>query len=180
MLGVSLLNQTADENLVRDLKRFSAAVHDAVHQTVRKSHTPNPNLYAMEMGFCTIDYPSRKIQFLGAGITLYILRADGTLESCTPYKDGVGSRTYDPAAPESHTLSLGVGDRCFMASDGFRDQFGGEYGKKNGRKHVELWLKECHNRPFSECEPLLRRRFLDWRGNFEQIDDVTVIGFQPF
>ncbi|MCS7086759.1 MAG: SpoIIE family protein phosphatase, partial [Bacteroidia bacterium] len=180
MLGVSLLNQTAEPALLRDLKRFSAAVHDAVVQTVRKSHTPNPNLYAMEMGFCTLDLSKRRLQFLGAGVGLFLLRSTGAIEYLAAYKEGVGSRTYDPQSPGAYEVELEPGDRCFMISDGFKDQFGGPEGKKIGRRTVEQWFKECLGRPFAECETMLRRRFLDWRGNFEQMDDVTVVGFQPF
>jgi polyisoprenoid-binding protein YceI len=179
MIGVSLLNQTANKNTVRDLKALCTAVHDAVVQNVRKSQTPNPNLFAMDMGFCTFDYSAQQIHFLGAGISLYVLRTDGTLECHPAYKEGVGSRYFDPDAPQAVAISVQSGDRCFLATDGLADQFGGESSKKSGRKTVEQWLTECAKIPFAECQSHLKRQFSDWRGRHEQMDDVTVIGFQP-
>lgn len=79
---------------------------------------------------------------------------------------------------ENVPLLLEEGDYVFMYSDGYRDQFGGENGKKMGLSRFMDLLTECTNQNFKESSAFLAKRFLQWRGDSEQIDDVSVIGFR--
>ena len=61
-------------------------------------------------------------------------------------------------------------------TDGYPDQFGGPKGKKYKYKQLEEKLIAASNLPLEEQKEILEKSFDDWKGNLEQVDDVTIIG----
>ena len=76
----------------------------------------------------------------------------------------------------NHEIQLEEGDRVYIFSDGFPDQFGGEKGKKYMYKNFQKFLTKICD--FSEEDQLtaLKNEFKTWTLDEEQIDDVLVIG----
>lgn len=86
---------------------------------------------------------------------------------------------YDNARPyASHTLRLEKGDRVYLFSDGFADQFGGQKGKKMKVKNFKTLLLSIQSETISNQEALLDEAFENWKGSYEQLDDVCVIGLE--
>lgn len=70
------------------------------------------------------------------------------------------------------------GDMLYLFTDGYADQFGGPDGKKfKYRNLAEFILKISGEELFYQKE-LLDKKFIEWRGDLEQIDDVCVIGMR--
>lgn len=65
-----------------------------------------------------------------------------------------------------------------MFSDGYADQFGGENGKKFKYKPFKKLLIENAKKPMKEQKEILLKTFIDWKGNYEQIDDIVVLGIK--
>jgi serine phosphatase RsbU (regulator of sigma subunit) len=74
------------------------------------------------------------------------------------------------------TVELCKGDVVYTLTDGFPDQFGGEKGKKFMSKNLRELLTNHAHLPMAEQKQLLETTFLNWVGDLEQIDDVTIIG----
>ncbi len=70
------------------------------------------------------------------------------------------------------------GDALYLFTDGFIDQFGGPKGKKFMYKQLEEFLLSIHHLPFSEQKKILDAKFEGWKGDLEQVDDVTIIGMR--
>ena len=66
----------------------------------------------------------------------------------------------------------------YLFSDGFADQFGGEKGKKFMVKKFHQDLLSIHHLNMDEQKKRLEKYFNDWKGNYEQVDDVLVIGIK--
>ncbi len=81
-------------------------------------------------------------------------------------------------------VEMSKGDRFYMFSDGYTDQIGdassGQTGKKKmlSQRFKEFLLKDRENEMSGQSKRL-EQFLLDWKGNFEQIDDITVFGFKP-
>jgi len=76
---------------------------------------------------------------------------------------------------------LKSGDRLFMFSDGFGDQFGGPKGKKfNMHKAFKKLIAQTSILPMKEQGRVLEETFDRWIDHdgvkHEQIDDVTILG----
>ncbi len=80
----------------------------------------------------------------------------------------------------THEIQIEKGDQLYMFSDGFADQFGGPTpgGKKFKYKPFKRLLLENANKPMKEQKEILEKIFTEWKGNNEQVDDVTVVGIK--
>lgn len=65
-----------------------------------------------------------------------------------------------------------------MFTDGYADQFGGTKGKKFMVKQFHDNLKAIHQLNIMEQKKELEKQLNDWKGDFEQVDDVLVIGIK--
>jgi len=78
----------------------------------------------------------------------------------------------------THKIKLNKGDQLYLFSDGYADQFGGEYRKKFKYKPFKELLLNNSNNTFEEQKINLANNFNIWRNNGEQIDDITVVGIK--
>lgn len=79
---------------------------------------------------------------------------------------------------KTNKLKLKMGDRVYLCSDGYADQFGGQNGKKLKPKSLKEKLLETSNFSMSEQKQALKKHFNDWKGDYEQLDDVCIIGLE--
>lgn len=86
------------------------------------------------------------------------------------------------------TIEAKKGDRIYLPTDGYGDQFGGPKARlTNGtfgqgkkfmyRRLNELFLKIHRENPEVQLSQL-KTTFESWRGHLEQVDDVCIIGIQ--
>lgn len=75
-------------------------------------------------------------------------------------------------------FALKPGDRLFMFTDGYPDQFGGEKGRKFMVKRLRELLLSSSDQPLQKQYKELEQTFLDWKGSYEQTDDILLVGWQ--
>lgn len=68
------------------------------------------------------------------------------------------------------------GDQLYLFTDGYADQFGGDKGKKFMIKNLRELLLKASVHPLEEQQKILESTFDNWKGQIEQVDDVSVIG----
>ncbi|MGE0566776.1 MAG: SpoIIE family protein phosphatase [Bacteroidia bacterium] len=132
------------------------------------------------------------------GVLLRFERSENKLNSLVQYsaannapvvisKDNIEIKEKDrmPVGPgvvdkpfSAFTIELSKGDKLYVYTDGFADQFGGQEGKKFKYKQLNKLLLTVSNKPFLEQEKELNNIFHEWKGNLEQIDDVCMFGMQ--
>lgn len=66
----------------------------------------------------------------------------------------------------------------YFRSDGFQDQFGGPDRKKFLFRNLKELFLEIHKHTPKKQREILEKRFLDWKGIEEQIDDVLILGYR--
>jgi serine phosphatase RsbU (regulator of sigma subunit) len=75
-----------------------------------------------------------------------------------------------------HTFGLQKHDTVYVFSDGIVDQYGGPDRKKYKVHNFKKLLLSIQKEPLTKQKQLNANAFDSWRKNFEQIDDVCVIG----
>lgn len=88
---------------------------------------------------------------------------------------GIGERKEDF---KLFTIEASKGSMLYLYTDGYPDQFGGDKGKKFKYKQLEEMLLANHALDLEEQATQLDKRFEEWRGDLEQVDDVCVIGLK--
>lgn len=161
-----VMNDTADlldktrEIIIDDLSKNDHQVNDG-----------------MDISLCRIDHESVQIQWSGANSSLILFRSQqGDLEVIKGNKQPIGvHKEQQPFTAQS--IQLAQGDRVFLFTDGFVDQFGGPHGKKLMSKRMKEWILLSSKMSFTEQRDFLMKEFTMWKGDQEQVDDVCIIGF---
>ncbi len=78
----------------------------------------------------------------------------------------------------THKFLLQKNDTLYLYTDGYADQFGGEKGKKFKSKQLNALLSSVCEEDINKQKEILEDKFLNWRGDLEQVDDVCVIGIK--
>ena len=130
----------------------------------------------MDMAICAINFKNNMMYFAGANNSIYVVRKNELVEFKGD-KQAISGSTDDVKVPFTDYLyQLEKNDIVYMFTDGYADQFGGPKGKKFKHKQLEHLLLYISDLRIEEQKEILDKKFEEWRGTQEQVDDVTVIG----
>lgn len=149
----------------------------------------------MDIAMCRISEKRDELLFVGANNPCWIIRkneylSELELNSRKTVKgevysliEVVGDKKpiglHEDMSPFTcHNISVCEGDTYYLFTDGYADQFGGKKGKKLMYKPFKKLLLEMAEAPLDEQKDKLELSFDSWMGDFEQVDDVCVIGFR--
>lgn len=138
----------------------------------------------MDASLAAIDFKNNKMWWSGANIPLWIIRKNENESNAQyefieikPNKQPIGN-SYKTSSFETHEINLQKNDAIYLFSDGYADQFGGDKNKKITKaKFKEILLQNAHLN-MHEQKIALSNFFQKHKGNYEQIDDVCVIGIR--
>ncbi len=133
----------------------------------------------VDMSICCIHKNSAKLYFAGAKNNLLQVTAQNELIEYAANRYGIsGNNSETQLNYSNHEINIEKGTKFYLSTDGFADQFGGPKGKKFKQKQLNATLINYCNLDFYEQADNLINDFYLWKGNLEQIDDVTLIGFE--
>ena len=180
---VSIVCSNAMNRAVREMKRtIPGELLDETRQMVVENfnqHTTESQVKdGMDIGLLSFSSDLATVQFAGAHHALWILRPDADdFEIVKGNKAPVGKfDRYEPFS--THDLSLKSGDRLYLFTDGYADQFGGDEGKKMKTPLVRQYILSIRHRSLTEQQQLLEDFFYQWKGIEDQVDDVCFMGLE--
>ena len=178
MIGSEQLSKIIHERGIRQPAGILDELHMGLRHTLQQDR--NSTRDGMDAALCKINTVTGKLEFAGANRPCWILPAGADqMMELKPDKQAIGGLESEQRKPFSNNeYRLKAGDRVYLFSDGFADQFGGEKGKKFMLRNFQKLLLSISNLKMKEQEAHLKEAFSDWRTNLEQVDDILVIGFQ--
>ncbi|HTL82117.1 MAG TPA: SpoIIE family protein phosphatase, partial [Bacteroidia bacterium] len=185
MLGIDKLNEIVKSSLDPGeiLMKLNRSVKATLHQAelenealppVRESNVQD----GMDMVILAIDTEKNSMTYAGANRPAWICRGGKEWIEFKPTKVSIGGYTTDDQQFGLQQFSLQKNDTIYLCTDGFADQFGGEEGKKIMTKRFREWLAGVQHLPMEKQREELQSRFLNWKGDVEQVDDVLLIGIK--
>ena len=194
LLGINFLNEIViEKHITQPDLVLNELRKEIIHSLNQQGGEETKD--GMDCSLCCIDTTALDIQVAAANNCVWIiqppetaLKTDetGALKLSAGFKFTeissdkmpVGKSPKDDTAFTLKNYKLKKGDCVFMFSDGFADQFGGPKGKKLKYKLLkETIFRNCHL-PMHEQKQALQECFANWKANFEQVDDVLVIGIK--
>jgi len=171
------INEHRETNLVKDGMDISLIVWDAANNTIDFAGANNPLIivrprknYGLKMDLGdTVDEEDLTIL---ENDEAQLISIKGTRRPIGIY------RSKKQKAFKNHQLQLQKGDRIYLFTDGYSDQFGGENGKKFMMKNFRKLLLENAHLPLEEQKLLLENNLSDWMRGYPQVDDICVLGLQ--
>lgn len=178
LVGFNSLSQVLNETTGSRPSEVIYKLNEKVNSTLHQNHKDNTSKEGMDLAFCTYHKNTMILEFSGAFNPLYIIRSKHLLEfKGDPYPIGISVRNQS-IQYTNHSIQLLPGDAIYIFTDGFIDQFGGAKRKKFLRKRFKNTLLDISHKPMQEQKEELMEVFNNWRGNFEQIDDILIIGIR--
>jgi len=175
MLGINFLNEITIERKITAPHLVLDKLRDEIIKALNPEGTSLEANDGMDAVLCAFDFKRKALVYAAANNSVYIVR-NKELIVCPADKMPVGKH-HGAAKPFTpRTVQLQTGDMVYTATDGFADQFGGPKGKKLKYKAFEEKLRSVCHLPLPEQKAELESLFVNWKGGYEQVDDVLVIG----
>lgn len=133
---------------------------------------------SMDIAICAYHRTKRQLIYTGANRPIILFRADGSIEICRPAKHSVGGDSETAKNFTEQVIQLEEGDSFYLFTDGFADQFGGPKGKKFKSSRFRDVLQQIALQDIRNQKRELELVFDSWKGQFEQVDDICVIGIR--
>lgn len=131
---------------------------------------------SMEVTLLFINEEKQEIKYASTGQNIYIygVSADKVIKS--PH---VGLESSQLDQLKDQTLKYTPGDMIYLPTDGMKDQFGSETGKRFSTKKMAALFESIQQQSCDSQKANIREEFLRWRGELEdQTDDVLLIGLR--
>lgn len=182
MIGNDLLTQIVIEKGITQPHSILTQLHDGVKTALKQDNSTNETKDGMDIAIAAIKKGKDElhISFAAALRPLWFIPKDkNEVEEIKGDKHSIGgSYDTDQRTFTKHELQLKKGDKLFLSTDGYADQFGGENGKKFMTRNMKDVLLSYGDLPMSEQEKKLKNAFQDWKGDRGQVDDILVIGIR--
>jgi serine phosphatase RsbU (regulator of sigma subunit) len=172
MIGQTTLNDILATDPELNCGEVLNELNARVNKLIRHGSTDG-----MDIGLCRFERGTTKVSFAGANHLIYI-NGKGISRYIRGNRQGINGDLDPKHVFTTHILELNVGDNVYLFSDGFQDQFGGRQGKKFMRKQLFSLLDKIATCQMQEQEKILKNTFNEWRGGFDQVDDVLIWGFR--
>lgn len=140
--------------------------------------TENQLHAGLDIAMVSVNERDGKVNFAGAGIDLYYTDGE-SIQEVKGRRSGIGGHE-SPQKNGFQNIDVTFDPRFsyYLFSDGLPDQFGGRDNKKLGKRGVKELLVSLEIEPIETRLEIVERFILNWQGQNEQIDDMTLIGFK--
>ena len=177
LLGSNGLNSAINEGKLDSPAPILDYLNKSIFDSLNKGDISNEVRDGMDVAICSINYDTLELEYAGANNPLYIIR-DNNFLITKPNKMAIGSFTPGDEIYTNHTIQLEKGDRIYIFSDGYPDQFGGPRGRKLMYNRFREYLLDIKETPIEAQGIELNKRLAAWQGKMDQIDDILVIGLK--
>jgi len=183
IIAYNLLKETIAENKNKTSGEILDRLNITLIELLSTHKTKGFSKNGMDIALCRVDLNKKELNFAGAMRPMYWLKKDNKagIETIKPNRFGIGDEdlTNRKQGFNNHFIGFDKGDRCYLFTDGFIDQFGGKHDKKYLGKRFKELLYSLKNVPIKENESELYESFVSWKGTTgDQTDDILVIGLE--
>jgi serine phosphatase RsbU (regulator of sigma subunit)/tetratricopeptide (TPR) repeat protein len=175
LLGINFLNEIVAGKKITQPDLIFNHLRDEIIHALNPEGGDMEASDGMDAVLCRFDFTTLKMEFAAANNPLWLIRGGELIEyPCNKMPIG---KYYDEIRFFTlNTIQLQKGDIVYTFTDGYSDQFGGEKGKKFKYKSLQKLLLTIHSLSMADQRTALDEAIEKWKGDYEQIDDILVIG----
>lgn len=152
--------------------------------------------FGMDINICSIDRSKKVVTTSGARRPLYLIKSKNSPQLSTSQTIllrnqgsdryfyeikgnifGIGTKTITSQFSDT-TFKYIPGDTIYLSSDGFADQFGGQFGKKFLSSHLRKLLFSIQDLGIENQKAYIHNVLEMWLGDQDQTDDILIFGIQ--
>ena len=175
---MSLLNITSLEKAIETHSQpfdILNATRVTIIDRLKKDGSPEGGKDGMDCSLISFDFKNNMFTYSAANNPIWVVRENQIIE-LVPDKMPVGKHDRDSVSFNQNEFYLQKNDVVYALTDGMPDQFGGPKGKKFMYKKMKELLISISTEPMEIQKQKLNDTLNDWKGDMEQVDDITIIG----
>jgi serine phosphatase RsbU (regulator of sigma subunit) len=186
LLGISFLREIVNNEQFSEPSEILNRLRNEVIGALNQKGVYTEQKDGMDISLFSLSLKSREngdsisyeFKWAGANNPCWIIK-NNKLEELLPDKMPVGIHEQ-MLKFKSVTVILNKGDKLYMSTDGYRDQFGGPSSKKFMSGHLKSLILENSTNSMSMQKKIFEQKIEEWRSGFgtvhEQTDDISLIG----
>ncbi len=178
MMVDSYLKLIVPDNREDDPASVLSDLDSSIRSSILSSEGESRLQVGMEIGLCACFPEQQRLVFAGAGMPLYLLERDRSVETIHGRRRAIGHRHNADQKP-IRNREIETPDTCFfLVSDGFVDQAGGSEGRAFGTTRLLELISKYAEKPLHGTAPNWEKHFDEYMGSFAPRDDVLALGFR--
>ena len=177
MIGSTLLQDIISRKGITRPSQVLTLLDEQIFSTLNQNIDVGVSNDGMDMVICEINTRTRLIRFASAMRPIIIVMG-GEPYYIKGNRCSIGGESVVEKYFDDQEYYLGDGDTIYMFTDGLPDQFGGTDGKKMKIARLKKLIEEVSRRPMSEQKEIISDFYFDWRGDYEQVDDILLMGIR--
>jgi serine phosphatase RsbU (regulator of sigma subunit) len=174
---ITLLNEIVNIHGITRSDIIVSELRKRVIRSLQQNRKDITTYDGMDIALCVLDNRNRRIQFTG-GMNDLVFIHDGKIEIIKADHLDVSASYNEFGNFRMTEFYYNKGDMIYLFSDGYQDQFGGEYNKKFLRPHFYTTLFEVHKMPVLNQKEMLEKKLEIWMKSHTQTDDITIMGIR--
>ncbi len=131
----------------------------------------------LDMTVCEIDINTNKLKVASA-MRPILLYHNNELLYIKGNRYSIGGSIQTKKVFDNKEYDLNKNDILYLFSDGYADQFGGPNGKKMKLQRFKDIVNSIINKDTEEQFDIISKSFIEWKGEYKQIDDVIFMGIK--
>ncbi|WP_151703450.1 biofilm regulation protein phosphatase SiaA [Nitrincola alkalilacustris] len=176
MLSRAALDQAINENGIGSPATLLTRADQILRSMLKEHDMPSALATNMDVGLVLAEPNHNRMIFAGAKMSLFLHDGQEVLQIKGGKRALLDRKTIEY---ENRLLAINSQTICYLCSDGYLDQAGGEQGYGMGTTQFMALLQQHADLPLPRQGELLRSELDLYRGDYSLRDDITVIGFRP-
>lgn len=188
MLGISFLREIVTKEHFEEPSEILNKLRNEIIIALNQKGMQSDQKDGMDISLFSLNIlplegsPDKSYEFLWAGANnpCWIIK-NGELEELLPDKMPIGIHAHMERF-KIIKVQLKKGDKVYLSTDGYRDQFGGPSSKKFMSKNMRELIIANSSKSMTEQKEILEQKIEEWRTGFdiihEQTDDISIVGFE--
>jgi serine phosphatase RsbU (regulator of sigma subunit) len=173
MLNISSLNEIQNHSLVSSPSKILDHARKRIIEHLDNYDQSEEAKDGMDAIVVCINKEFKNLSCAAANNSLWIIR-EGDVIQLKGDKMSVGKDFSSGLPFTEQSVPLLKNDLICMFTDGYTDQFGGDKGKKFMISRFREMILTIAHLPVEEVKQSLAINFDNWKGDYEQTDDVLV------
>ncbi len=176
IMGHSILKQAINEQKLKQPAEIIQFISKEINILLRQKDKNKAVKDGMDIALLAFHKDKMMLEYAGVHNPLYVISKN----ELSHYKADtfpIGEIFTSKIKTYTNTqIKISKGDTLYIFSDGFVDQYGGKDRKKYMSKRFKEFLISLQALSLFEQKQRIEEEFYSWKGDYDQIDDVLIIG----
>lgn len=177
IVSMDKMTQAIFEKKILEPKDILSFLNIEIKKALKQHDESSQQRDGLDIALLRFNLSDNTVMYAGANRPLYLVR-DGRLNEYKPDKVAIAGFTDDNHVFSQQSIRLVKHDWLYIFSDGYADQFGGPDGKKYMSRNFKNLLVSVAAQDAEVQEREIVNGHMTWKGQYEQVDDILVIGIK--